>query len=647
MLGFTCTDKNALSLTEAFVRRWEELAKEEVHGIQLEVYATPDVNIEGRDTVMVKWKHTAPLEVGDSFYGTERTRAMTLRLPVLDHLLNVLQRDTKLVYFDNDLLLLRSPRDLKMALRDFDKPLAAVSAFNPHAVFQKGFLEQPDVVYHRKHHEAYFNSGLLCFNVGKALDHLQGQSIVEKYESEWENYMFPDQDVLNLLFRHQDVHRLEYKFNYQGEHLAPEFLDDVRVDAIRKEAKHAAFYHMTGKVKPWYWSNMDTRNDAAFKQIDFNWLADELTRQKYPQEIIDGVRWNAHHQDGVEQPLRPSPYLTPFCQAPFTVYNHREEGYRPCCSRHATPHKPDKNWWSSDYLRKFRMAMFDAKTLPPECKKCASMSNRGPAQYAHGYDWKAYNPKNGEYTKSAREIILFVSDKCDMACEMCDSRHSTMHARTFPDRIIPIFDVTEDDNMSIITRHRDVELITFMGGEPFLDKKFYAQLKHALDNTNAFIAILSNGNRSYRKHKVYNELILPNRNRIHITLSVDGDEEDQKRIRLGVKPEQVMENLKHCLEDGVGVETHYTLSKLNIDRFVPHLEYLRSEGVLEHPRFQFNMSHVDFPEDYHPRFAPEEEKKVALQQVESFTDFYQWHITPKVGKEIIKSLKTIGEIINE
>lgn len=646
MRCIVATNYEGVELTLSFLRHMDMWNNKEPLKARFHVAHTPDINsaIFNQFVVVESACPQNILPEGNSFYGEERTRGMTLRLETIDKFLGEMEDHEKFIYLDNDIVFNEHPNGLVDALQDFEEPIAATFAPTDYCRENvDGYMDSKWVQEHMRLSPNYFNSGLMCFNVGAAKKQLGDIKIHQYYLENWRKYMFPDQDCLNILF--PNPHHLAQTFNYQTEQLSPDLLNTEDQLVIRQGIRNSFAFHMSGKVKPWQWSNNDPYQDMIETQLDFKFLIHQLTKFEYHESFIKGIEWKERRLQGaVEEPL-PSPWLTPFCHAPFTYFNYRQEGYRPCCSRHATPMKATGDWWNSPELREMRTKMFDPKTLPEDCRKCAKMKNFGPAQYAKKYNWKKYHPETGQYDGQPREVLVFLSNKCDLACEMCDSDHSDMHARTFPDRIIPVRNIADDDNFDIVTRFPESEVMTIMGGEPFMDKNFRGILERALTN-NQHIPILTNGNRDLSKNAIFNELIVPNQHRMHLCFSIDGGEEDQRRIRLRINPERVIANIKLCLEKGMLVDVHYTLSKLNLHSFAEFLKYMRKEGLINQEKFQFNISHVDFPEDYHPSFASDEDFAKARESLKEIQAMDFCDCTYTIQEAIAEGYDLIEDVVN-
>ena len=99
----------------------------------------------------------------------------------------------------------------------------------------------------------YFNSGVIRFNISN----INLDAYIDKFKSAMliENLLFPDQDILNVIFK-DDVKYLSWKWNFQyrelefnkhfKEDILPEFREDI-LDALACPC----VIHYTGSKKPW------------------------------------------------------------------------------------------------------------------------------------------------------------------------------------------------------------------------------------------------------------------------------------------------------------------------------------------------------------------------------------------------------------
>lgn len=332
----------------------------------------------------------------------------------------------------------------------------------------------------------------------------------------------------------------------------------------------------------------------------------------------------------------------PLCRAPFTAFSHKPEGYRPCCSRH-TPAVAytDGDWWNSPYLKEFRKTMFSYETLTDACKRCMSHLTVEDPGYSQPFDMKDYNPVTGEVLTQPSQVYVFTGTKCDLGCEICDSTFSDTHAKMYPDRILEVKVVTEDSPLHIIGRYNPKQFVLY-GGEPFVSRDLYDIVSLALTKKGT-ISFLSNGNRDLSKHPVFNELIVPNKDRFSITFSIDGTPEVNERTRKNVRTTQILANIRLCLELGVYCDVHFTSSKLNVGNYVDFIEWLFAEKLFSGDVFTMNAGTVDFPQEYQPEQLPLEERQAIAARLDDLQTRYdalaaaQGHTLTSWQKHLLQS----------
>lgn len=302
--------------------------------------------------------------------------------------------------------------------------------------------------------------------------------------------------------------------------------------------------------------------------------------------------------------------MIPFCSAPFHSFSVKPEGFRPCCSRHALPIQGDDaiEWWNSDYLKAFRKRMFDQKTLPDECLKCLASNDTGGQKYSPTIDvveHLGYNMETGEVLASPKQILYFISNKCNLACRMCDSTFSDMHAKILPELIIPIKEINPgytklENNIAAITSCKPNSIVIY-GGEPFFDKKLYDRLTLFLTETTAVISFLTNGSYSLEKHKAF-LLIKENAERFTFTFSIDGPPELNEAIRINCNTKLIEQNIELCKAHGICFDIHLTLSNMNIHALPEWIDYVETTFGDD---VSYNIASVEFPTHFAPHLRPD------------------------------------------
>ena len=99
--------------------------------------------------------------------------------------------------------------------------------------------------------ERYINSGVLLMDLERLRDVFKPKEMYRILEEKRKILEYPDQDVINLLFRGQ-IKVLERKYNYNtGYGNAKEMLKYL-LYGFHKEKKYAVIVHFMGASKPWH-----------------------------------------------------------------------------------------------------------------------------------------------------------------------------------------------------------------------------------------------------------------------------------------------------------------------------------------------------------------------------------------------------------
>lgn len=309
--------------------------------------------------------------------------------------------------------------------------------------------------------------------------------------------------------------------------------------------------------------------------------------------------------------------MIPLCTAPFVSYSNKPEGYRPCCSRHATPTIiEDYNWWNGEYMCDLRKRMFRFEDLLPECKACLQSYGAGNEKYSPKFHQDTYNHETGEMLVPPEQVYVFTGDRCNLACITCDSTFSDTHAKRFPDRILDVKTI-HTEPMRDIHLFNPRQFVVY-GGEPFLWEDIYPAME-AMIQKDSMISFLTNGMYPLKKLPVW-ELIKMARHKVTMTFSVDGDRETNEKIRLGASTKQILRNTKLCLEHDILTDIHFTISNMNAHNFLDFVQMLMDEGLFEYPQFSINACRVEFPPEYSPATLPQEEKLALFHTLKRYIE---------------------------
>lgn len=107
----------------------------------------------------------------------------------------------------------------------------------------------------------YFNSGVLIFNLSKLRDNMEKEKIETLIMDTFRDLVFPDQDLLNILFKDNVLLKDYRKYNF--------LCDKSRYTRkqFKSHVKHARIFHFGGGVnyKPWHYKYHGTLKNIWWK----------------------------------------------------------------------------------------------------------------------------------------------------------------------------------------------------------------------------------------------------------------------------------------------------------------------------------------------------------------------------------------------
>ncbi|EJI1278670.1 radical SAM protein [Vibrio vulnificus] len=288
----------------------------------------------------------------------------------------------------------------------------------------------------------------------------------------------------------------------------------------------------------------------------------------------------------------------PLCEQPFTLWNMKTEGWRACCNRHLKPQNIPGNPWNSQYQREFRKKMFDKDTLPAECHSCLHYGYNSAMKYGGTFDPAKYDYTTGAMLGEIEVMQYFLGNKCNLACDTCDTEHSIMHGKVFPDRVIDVDKVISIDQLSEILLHQPNSVVVY-GGEPFVYRNLNSDLIKILENTDATVSVLTNGSYDLVENGFWEEIVLKYPKRLCMVFSLDGTRELNEKIRRGLNHDILERNIDQCVNnlDLLHFATvHVTISTMNIDNLEDIFQWWL-ERVHRGNTFLFDLCAVVKPHD--------------------------------------------------
>lgn len=239
---------------------------------------------------------------------------------------------------------------------------------------------------------------------------------------------------------------------------------------------------------------------------------------------------------------RPHNKRDAFCWAPFTALRFHRNGSVQVCCHHidyfSLSENPLQNVWLGSELENMRnqMKQYD---IPPSCNFCASeyYSNNFSNVIAKSYDYYSINEN-----KYPAFIDFSLSNRCNLACAMCDSSLSSKVGERRGHKTNFDFKYDNDFLKQLEPFLRNLKSSVFTGGEPFMIDIYY-QIWETMTQINpqAQIFVTTNGT-------VLNDRVkdIIQKGNFNFNISIDSFNKDNyEKIRIGANYEQVMQNLDY------------------------------------------------------------------------------------------------------
>jgi sulfatase maturation enzyme AslB (radical SAM superfamily) len=200
-------------------------------------------------------------------------------------------------------------------------------------------------------------------------------------------------------------------------------------------------------------------------------------------------------------------------------------------------------------------------------------------------------------------IKLHTSNICNGTCVTCGSGSSSAWASLESKKIS--YQIAPDSMLDTINWAEAVQL-SFVGGEPLLEKKNFGILEHliALGNTKCFISIVTNGSVELSTKQLAVLSAFPN---INICLSIDGVGQSFEYLRYPLSWDLFNTNLKRFKEFSDNISVSCMISNLNVYYYTDMVDYFKSEGL------NYICRPIVFPDYFSPGNLPESAKVKIIQ----------------------------------
>lgn len=282
-----------------------------------------------------------------------------------------------------------------------------------------------------------------------------------------------------------------------------------------------------------------------------------------------------------------------FCVYPFLhLHIDTEKNLRLCCISKDAVQKNNLDFNSIEFDN-IRKKLIENKKIK-NCEKCYNLEKN-----------KTISPRQKaivEFKDQIEDIFnnnqfdpiwydLRISNNCNLTCQMCNYKESSSIAKKLG------YNNSHLSYEPDIDINPDVRRIYLAGGEPFLIKKFVKYLEQ-VKNINCEIVVNTNGT------IVTNGLLnqLKRFKNVNITLSLDGYDSLNEKIRQGSNWIDIDRNIDIFLQNNFSIHVNTVVQKDNINHLLELNDYLESKNISKWSLSPINgcenlvvdKNHVDF-----------------------------------------------------
>jgi hypothetical protein len=261
-----------------------------------------------------------------------------------------------------------------------------------------------------------------------------------------------------------------------------------------------------------------------------------------------------------------------FCVLPFYSKEHFNNHTTPCC---LLPSDVD--------LEQVKQDMLDSKRTTA-CQKCWTLEDqniKSDRQIKNeSFDFYANKDiqriedecQKGEY--STQIVKLATSNLCNSTCVTCDSTASSAWATLRKQKTFQILPDTQLDSID----YKNLVMLSFVGGEPLIEKKNFWVLEQLIEhnNTNCFISVVTNSSIELSSKQ---KDILSKFTNVNVCLSIDGVGKRFEYMRYPLKWDTLLENIKSFRQLNFMLSVSYVVSNVNAMYYQETIDWFDSMGL--------------------------------------------------------------------
>lgn len=208
-----------------------------------------------------------------------------------------------------------------------------------------------------------------------------------------------------------------------------------------------------------------------------------------------------------------------------------------------------------------------------------------------------------------RIIKIATSNLCNGQCVTCNSQLSSawasLEGKSSQYKNLDINELTSRINW------KEIVSLSFVGGEPLLEKKNFNILEKLISegNTKCFISIVTNGSISLTTHQIN---LLKKFNKLNICLSIDGVGPSFEYMRYPCKWEVLLTNLKTFKSITNNISVSCMISNLNVYYYSEIVDFFKENNL------NYLCKQITSPKIFSPGNLPPEFKKYVLDNNEKY-----------------------------
>lgn len=275
-------------------------------------------------------------------------------------------------------------------------------------------------------------------------------------------------------------------------------------------------------------------------------------------------------------------------------------------------------------IKQVQQSMIDQQRSPA-CNTCWKLEDRSltSERQIHNVTFDFYLDRDLEKIEQdtidqltqPQIIKLGTSNLCNGTCVTCGSDASSAWA-ALENKSIKYNKISTEDIEKI--NWADIKQLSFVGGEPLLEKLNFEILNRLIDsnNTNCFVSIVTNGSCALTASQFQMLEKFPN---LNICLSIDGVGKRFEYMRYPLSWDLLCENLEKFKKITNNISVSVMISNVNVFYYSELIEFFNKHNL------NYLCKQVEHPQYFSPSNLPDEFKQQVLDnnpqyrnQVESF-----------------------------